>query len=158
MAAPSWAANQGNSNNQGNNENNNPRLCTPGAYPGVLLNQKGAAFKSATACAQYVENNGRLIGVNAVAGPMHDVGILVFEVTYSGFGLKPGSEALGCAKYSTGPTANCLFAHADATGTFSGTESATCLGFGGTVSSLLIQATTASGTVFQQEFPPPSGC
>ena len=38
MAAPSWAAEGGNSANA--------KLCQPGGYPGALLAQDGSAFKN----------------------------------------------------------------------------------------------------------------
>ena len=52
MAAPSGAANEGNSANA--------KLCQPGGYPGVLFNQQGEVFKNARACTKYAAKGGRL--------------------------------------------------------------------------------------------------
>jgi hypothetical protein len=163
MAAPSWAANQGNSNNQGQNEDQNPKLCKPGAYPGVLLSQKGQAFKNATACAAYVENNGLLVGVNAVFGPVEEPvpGFREFSATLSGFGLKPNSLALVYGKYQ--PSGVTVGGNTQVpvggNGKVSLIETGPCeIKPFGKVGSLVTEATTAAGSVFILEFPGPSGC
>lgn len=150
MAAPSWAAQGGNSANA--------ELCH-GGYPGVLLGQDGSAFKNAGKCTSYGAKGGQFAGVNAVVGPI-EFGL--FEVTYSGFGLKPGTEVLGCGTYSPSGELVCIEPAPPvvaADGTFSEFEGLPCkLLNGSKVSGLFVEATTASGVLFKREFPPPAGC
>jgi hypothetical protein len=151
--APSWAAKGGNSGNAA--------LCKPGGYPGALLNGHGEAFKNAGQCTK-AGAHGELVGVDAVAEPA--VGGQ-FAATYSGFGIKPGSEVFRGARYqpsgeSLGPPGA---PEVGANGQFLESTQIPCeatfLGqFLGKVSSVDIEAETAAGTVFVREFPPPTGC
>lgn len=137
----------------------NAELCH-GGYPGVLLGQDGSAFKNAGKCTSYGAKGGQFAGVNAVVGPI-EFGL--FEVTYSGFGLKPGTEVLACATYSPSGEPLCIEPAPPvvaADGTFSEFEGLPCkrLSTGSKVSGLFVEATTASGVLFKREFPPPAGC
>ena len=136
----------------------NAELCH-GGYPGVLLGQDGSAFKNAGKCTSYGAKGGQFAGVNAVVGPIE---FNVFEETYSGFGLKPGTEVMGCATYSPSGEVLCIEPAPPvvaADGTFSEFEGLPCKKINGSkVSGLFVEATTASGVLFKREFPPPAGC
>jgi hypothetical protein len=142
-ACPSWAA--GNSANA--------KLCHE--YPGALLAQDGSAFKNAGQCTTYGSEGGQIAGVNAVTTPV--VGT-EFGATFSGFGLKPGTEAIGCGRYSPSGVSACVAEIVHADGTFAAGEPLACDREGSNVAFLFVQATTAGGTFFERRFPPPSGC
>jgi hypothetical protein len=148
-AAPSWAANPGNSSK--------PTLCLKGRYPGVLLSQQGAAFKGPVQCIIYVARGGQLAGVNAIASPAAEE---LWTSSFSGFGLKPGSEALVVARYQpSGVTLITAEEFVGGNGEFSGSvPDNICFSLFGEASGIVIEATTAAGTVFQREFPGPTGC
>jgi hypothetical protein len=148
MAAPAWAA-KGNSANA--------KLCEPGGYPGALLAQDGSAFKTEGACTSYAAKGGQIAGVNATSGA---VASGVFPASWSGFGLKPETEVFACLRYSSGTTL-CV-THPElpkvaADGTFSASigAEAPCEFAGSKVVNLFVQATTASGTFFERDFPVP---
>jgi hypothetical protein len=135
-----------------------PALCLKGrlGYPGVLLTQQGAAFKNFVHCLVYAGAGGQLVGVNALAEPAAGGSI---KVSFSGFGLKPGTEVFDCAKYSPPgvngcPSRNPIVA---ADGQFEEELFFDCEFKGSQVASLYVQATTADGTSFTREFSP-SGC
>jgi hypothetical protein len=158
MAAPSGAANEGNSANA--------KLCQPGGYPGVLFNQQGEVFKNARACTKYAAKGGRLAGVSAVAEPASGGR---FNVNCSGFGLKPNGFAECGARweepgfyieeYASGQTVV-------ANGTWSASGDFPCereiaAGNGQKrVTSLVVNALAAAqGFVeVRPRFPPPTGC
>jgi hypothetical protein len=149
MAAPSWAAKGGNSANA--------KLCQPGGYPGVLLNQLAETFKNEGACTKYAAKGGQIVGVNAVAEPPSGGR---FNATYSGFGLKPGTFASACVSYPTLGSDCIPFPEVESDGTFSaGPEGEFPCNFEGSKPAfLLVQAETAVGVLFTRDFPPPSGC
>jgi hypothetical protein len=153
MAAPSWATKGGNSANAA--------LCEPGGYPGVLFNQQAEGFKNAGACTKYAAKGGQIAGVNATHGSQNNGG--TFDASWSGFGLKPGSSVNGCSKYSPEGFEPCYPTTVASNGTFFVDASPPCEeefpidGFE-KVGHLVVEATTAEGTFFVREFPPPSVC
>jgi hypothetical protein len=146
MAAPSWA--------KGGNSTAS-KLCEPAGYPGVLLNQQAEAFKNEGACTSYASKGGQLAGVNAVGGPASPG---EFEVTSSGFGLKPGSTVFFGARYQPSGTSKGRSLTVAGDGTFSNGVTEPCEANGSKVGSLVVQGDTAAGTGFVREFAPPSGC
>jgi hypothetical protein len=86
-----------------------------------------------------------------------------FNFTFSGFGLKPGAEVFACGKYGPSGVSVCSVVPVVPTVGADGTISELarifpCIRLGSKVSFLFIQTTTASGTFFERDFPPPSGC
>jgi hypothetical protein len=146
-AAPSWA---------GGGNSANAALCEEGGYPGVLLAQDGTAFKNTGECASYGAQGGQVAGVNAAAEP--SVGGTI-QVSFSGFGLKPGTEVSDCAKYTSASVNGCprRLPTVAADGKFAEELGFDCEFEGSTLTFLSVQATTASGTLFERRFPP-SGC
>jgi hypothetical protein len=153
MAAPSWAA-KGNSANA--------KLCEAGGYPGVLLAQDGSAFKNEGKCTSYAAKGGQLAGVNGVAEGVTEPfpGFRVWTATFSGFGLKPGSEAFGGFRYEPSGVSDGRIVTVNSEGTFSATAEQPCEiePFGTATGNMAMEATTAAGTVFVREFVRPSGC
>jgi hypothetical protein len=147
MAAPSWAAKGGNSANAA--------LCEPGGYPGALLNGHAEAFKNEGQCTK-AGAHGELAGVNVVTGP---VVVGKFTETCSGFGLKPASRFSCAASYGNNNRVTAFTVAAD--GTASGSIEQPC-SFGRPtpkpVPALVVDATTAEGTLFGRTFLAPSGC
>jgi hypothetical protein len=139
-AAPSWAA--------GNSAN---------AAPGALLAQDGSAFKNAGGCTRYGAQGGQIAGVSAVAEPASGGG---FFASFSGFGLKPNSRVFVGARYQpSGVSVGSPVVEVGSNGEFSESETKPCEeGMRGRVGSLVIEATTAAGSVFLREFPAPTGC
>jgi hypothetical protein len=148
MAAPSWAAKGGNSANA--------KLCEPGGYAGVLLNGHAETFKNEGQCTK-AGAKGELVGVEVVAGP---VVAAKFTETCSGFGLKPASRFSCAASYGANNGRVSAFTVA-ADGTASGSIEQPC-SFGRPtpepVSALVVDATTAAGTLFGRTFPAPGDC
>jgi hypothetical protein len=147
MAAPSWAA-KGNSANA--------KLCEAGGYPGALLAQDGSAFKNEGKCTSYAAKGGQIAGVNGVS-----LGATggVWTATFSGFGLKPGSTTFAGYRYEASFISNGGFAEVNSEGTFTESISEGCeKPFGTATGPMVIEATTAAGTVFIREFARPSGC
>jgi hypothetical protein len=152
MAAPSWAAKGGNSANA--------KLCEAGGYPGVLLNGHGESFKNEGQCTK-AGAKGELAGVNAVAGPAVGFGggtFRFFPASYSGFGLKPGTRACPGAIYGRVRTCFPEVVNSDGTFSFSATLPCELEPESGKVGSVVVDGTTAAGTLFARKFPPPSGC
>jgi hypothetical protein len=155
MAAPSWAANRADSEKA---------LCKPGGYPGVLLEQDASAFTNRGKCNSYVAKDGQLVGLNtALEPPVGDS----FNETCSGFGLKPDSMARCGARYVGSQGIVEVFGGTPVRedGTWSiASDDTPCeqpprpRGQGTKITSLVVQATTAEGTLFERQFPPPSGC
>jgi hypothetical protein len=152
MAAPSWAAKGGNSANA--------KLCETGGYPGVLLAQDGSSFKNEGQCTKYAAKGGQLAGVNGVPGPVEEpFGFREWTATFSGFGLKPGSTTFAGYRYEPSFVSNGGFAEVNSEGTFTAPISEACeQSFGTATGPMVIEATTAAGTVFIREFSRPSGC
>ena len=143
MAAPSWAAPGGNSANDS--------LCHN--YPGVLLAQDGSAFTNAGKCTAYGARGGQIAGVNAVAEPLSGG----LRVTWTGFGMEPGSVAFGGTRYQPSGVSVGNFDIVDSDGTFVVVRANPCVSSFGTVGSLAVQATTAAGTEFVRDVPLPPG-
>jgi hypothetical protein len=147
-AAPSWAANEGNSANA--------KLCQPGGYPGVLFNQQGQGFKNAGACTKYAAKGGLIAGADVVTEPA--VGG-TFNETCSGFGLAPSIYETVCfAVYGNGAFETSGEKNA-ANGTASVSVTFPCTNEGSKVTGLgIVVFTTLGQDVELFPFPPPSGC
>jgi hypothetical protein len=106
-----------------------------------------------------------IAGVNVVTGPVEEPapGQRAFIATFSGFGLKP-PDAIFVPRY--GPDEELDLFELVVIGIGGNGEGSGSTHFPcevepevfGKLDSLVAQATTAAGSLFQREFPPPSGC
>jgi hypothetical protein len=145
--APSWA---------GGGNSANAKLCEEGGYPGALLAQDGGAFKNAGQCTSYGAQGGQIAGVDVATEAFATSPL--FDWFFSGFGLKPGTEAVFCTKYSPSGAQECVERFVNTDGTFAEEGGSLCTLQGSKVAFLVVEATSAAGSAFTREFPAPSGC
>jgi len=129
--------------------------CQQGGYASLFA-QGGSTFANSGQCTSYAAHGGDFAGMGMAPGPVTDG---TFAISFSGFGLEPGSTDYGCVRYLPSGIGVCAWGPADSTGTFSATDAGfPCTWAGDPAAYLYSQARTAAGVTVREEFPLPSGC
>lgn len=130
--------------------------CQQGGYASFFA-QDGGTFANAGQCTSYAAHGGQFAGLQMTATPATNGS---FAVSFSGFGLEPGTQDYGCVRYLPSGVGVCAWGPAAADGTYSADDVTgfPCTFRGDPAAYLYSAATTAAGAGISKEFPLPSGC